>query len=137
MTSAVADAGPVIHLAEIRACRLLGVFDQLHIPHAVELETIGQGRVSLNDLAELTNLHWYQTALAELSEFVQYHSLGNLQAGGRTRSSRLMCSTGRLCSIDRRLSGSGSGSTPKPYPGWIVGGHRSRLSQQVADSCRS
>jgi predicted nucleic acid-binding protein len=83
MTSAVADAGPLIHLAEIRACRLLNVFAQLHIPRAVELETIGQGRVSLDELAVLNNLHWHQTTLTGigLTEFVQNHGLGNLQAG--------------------------------------------------------
>lgn len=81
MTSAVADAGPLIHLAEIRACRLLNVFAELHIPRAVELETVGQGRVSLDDLAALTNLRWHQAAIPNLSEFVQNHDLGDLQAG--------------------------------------------------------
>ena len=38
---AIADSGPLIHLAEIEALSALRVLERLHIPDAVWEETIG------------------------------------------------------------------------------------------------
>ena len=42
VTSAVADAGPIIHLSEIDALQFLHVFDHLLIPNEVWNETVGK-----------------------------------------------------------------------------------------------
>lgn len=43
---AVIDAGPLIHLAEIDGLNLLTIFETLHLPEAVWLETVVKPRVS-------------------------------------------------------------------------------------------
>jgi predicted nucleic acid-binding protein len=45
LTESVADAGPLIHLAEVGQLDLLAVFSRVHIPGAVWSETVGAGRV--------------------------------------------------------------------------------------------
>jgi hypothetical protein len=48
--AAVADAGPIIHLAEIGCLAFLRLFKQLHVPQMVWAETVGLGRVVENSL---------------------------------------------------------------------------------------
>lgn len=59
--AAVADAGPLIHLAEIDSLELLSVLDQLHVPETVydevesggipsDMESLSYERVSSEDL---------------------------------------------------------------------------------------
>lgn len=47
---AVADAGPLLHLAEIGCLSLLGLFDTLHVPDAVWSETVTLNRVPQQDV---------------------------------------------------------------------------------------
>ncbi|MCB0107536.1 MAG: hypothetical protein KDE53_16560 [Caldilineaceae bacterium] len=49
----VADAGPLIHLAEIKQITLLEIFDAIHIPDAVWQETVGQKRISVYEASTL------------------------------------------------------------------------------------
>jgi len=46
LKTAVVDAGPLIHLAEIGCFRLLRAFGTLWVPNAVWLETAEQDRLS-------------------------------------------------------------------------------------------
>lgn len=47
---AVTDAGPIIHLTDVGCLGLLSIFEHLHVPDAVWLETVGQGRASREPL---------------------------------------------------------------------------------------
>lgn len=78
---AVLDAGPLIHLTEIGCLRLLTVFENLCIPHAVWLETVGQNRVSPDDLAEAPNLVQQSVPRSELKDFIEKNSLIELHLG--------------------------------------------------------
>jgi len=50
LTESVADAGPLIHLAEVGRLGLLAIFSRVHIPGAVWSETVGAGRVESLDM---------------------------------------------------------------------------------------
>src|SRR3989304_3238928 len=78
--AAVTGAGPLIHLAEIGALRLLRVFDQIHIPAAVWGETVEAARVSAADLAPLS-IQRHTLQLSEVQPFVQARRLESLHAG--------------------------------------------------------
>lgn len=56
LETAVADAGPLIHLAQIGAISFLRLFAQIHIPQMVWSETVGKGRVKENDISILGNI---------------------------------------------------------------------------------
>jgi len=79
--SAVSDAGPLIHLVEIDCLSLLCVFENVHIPHAVWVETIEQGRVHLTEISKLSNVQRQALDQAELTRFVEENSLKELHAG--------------------------------------------------------
>ena len=79
--AAVADAGPLIHLAEIGCLPLLRLFDHLYIPQAIWWETIGQGRVAEANLLELGNIEKRSPTQIEVDRFVQDNGLGTLHAG--------------------------------------------------------
>ena len=38
--TAIADSGPIIHLAEISCLSILSIFEELHVPDAVWAETV-------------------------------------------------------------------------------------------------
>ena len=78
---ATADAGPLIHLAEIGCLRFLDSFDALHIPDAVWLETVAQGRISKTDLSNLQNVQRHALAESEIERFVKKNNLSELHAG--------------------------------------------------------
>jgi predicted nucleic acid-binding protein len=85
LVAAVADTGPLIHLAEIGCLPLLGTFSELHIPEGVwreadRPESIRQG------LAFATR-HALQPE--EVTAFTEAHGLGKLQSG--ERESLLLC----------------------------------------------
>lgn len=77
----VTDAGPLIHLAEIDGLSLLTIFETLHLPKAVWLETVVKQRVSADDLSRLGNLQTHILLQAAVTQFCQRHSLTNLHTG--------------------------------------------------------
>jgi predicted nucleic acid-binding protein len=84
--AAVADTGPLIHLAEIGCLPLLSIFEELHIPEGVWREadrptTIRQG------LAFATR---HSLQRDEIARFTADHGLARLQAG--EREGLLLCS---------------------------------------------
>ncbi len=74
---AVADAGPLIHLSEIGGHTLLHVFNAIHIPHAVWLET---GKHSKN-ISENIRLTSHNLPKAQVSGFVNEEGLEKLHSG--------------------------------------------------------
>lgn len=81
MSSAVSDAGPLIHLAEVGALPLLGVFDTVHIPRAVWSETVGASRVAEAAVLALDGAERHDAPIPDLPGFVKAHRLEELQAG--------------------------------------------------------
>ena len=73
VNAAVADAGPLIHLAEVDSLALLRIFAGLHIPDAVCLEAVRPHRVQAVDLAELHNIRRHTIAIVD--EMSLDHSL--------------------------------------------------------------
>jgi len=78
---AVADAGPLIHLDEIRALTLLCLFEALHIPDAVWEETVGKGRVTPENLKRLRNISRHSLDRESVRSFIRERRLYHLQAG--------------------------------------------------------
>lgn len=83
LKEAVADSGPLIHLAEIGCLQLLSIFDILHVPHAVWLETVEQARLSERDLSAATNIQRYVVPYSESDQFVKENKITELHAGER------------------------------------------------------
>ncbi len=83
VTSAVADAGPIIHLNEVGCLPFLRVFDALHIPDAVWAETVEQARVSSENIHRLGIVQRHTLPQAEVAAFVQEHNLQDLHHGER------------------------------------------------------
>lgn len=79
----VSDAGPLVHLAEIGCLSLLSVFESLHIPEAVWLETVGQERVSGPGVLGLGNVQRHTLSQAEITRFVERNNLEKLHIGER------------------------------------------------------
>jgi predicted nucleic acid-binding protein len=84
--AAVADTGPLIHLAEIGCLPLLTIFDELHIPEGVWLEADRPPAIR-KDLAFARR---HVLARDEIRSFTLGHDLQRLQAG--ERESLLLCS---------------------------------------------
>ena len=80
---AVADAGPLIHLAEIGYLPLLSIFDILHIPDAVWSETVRQDRIPQGDVLGLDIVQRHHLSQSEVMRFVQEWGLEDLQNGER------------------------------------------------------
>jgi predicted nucleic acid-binding protein len=81
VNAAVADAGPLIHLAEINSLALLRIFAVLHIPDAVWAEAVRPNRVREIDLAELSNIHRHTIPSVQVTQFLQETGLEGLQTG--------------------------------------------------------
>lgn len=81
--SAVADAGPLIHLIEIGGFSLLRIFETLYVPNAVWTETVEANRVPETDILALGNIRRHILSETKVTHFVQEHSLHNLHAGER------------------------------------------------------
>jgi len=79
--TAVADAGPLIHLAEIGGLHFLSSFDTIHIPDAVWTETFGQGRLSQRDLFLIENVKRHLLTRKEVESFVKEKKIARLHAG--------------------------------------------------------
>lgn len=83
INSAVADAGPLIHLNEIACLSLLRIFEIIHIPDAVLSETVGQLRISQDNILSLGNVQQHKLHPLEIIRFTQQNSLDDLQNGER------------------------------------------------------
>ena len=83
--AAVADTGPLIHLAEIGCLPLLTVFEELHIPEGVWLEADRPSTIR----ADLAFAKRHVLARDEIRKFTADHRLERLQAG--ERESLLLC----------------------------------------------
>lgn len=78
--SAVADAGPLIHLHEVGQTDLLSLFDALCIPDAVWAESVNKSRIPP---LGLDNVRRHTVAASNVEDFVQTRSLSNLHVGER------------------------------------------------------
>jgi predicted nucleic acid-binding protein len=81
--SAVADAGPLIHLAEIDGLSLLSVFENLCLPEAVCLEVFKDDRISQSDAFGLGIVRQYTLDQQELAQFIKANNLEELHFGER------------------------------------------------------
>lgn len=82
VVAAIADAGPIIHLAEIEALSFFCVFDPLHVTDAVWQETVGCGRVSRCDFLSLNVVKRYEPIQeTKLVEWTQKKKLEHLHNG--------------------------------------------------------
>jgi predicted nucleic acid-binding protein len=81
VNAAVADAGPLIHLAEVDGLALLHIFAVLHIPDTVWSEAARPNRVREVDLAELHNIHRHTIPQVQVIQFLQETGLEGLQTG--------------------------------------------------------
>lgn len=81
--SAVVDAGPLIHLAELKLLPLLTLFSTLHIPSAVWAETVERKRVSSEILLSLGNVQRHSLSSSDISRFVDRANLHAIHAGER------------------------------------------------------
>ena len=81
LKKAVADSGPLIHLSEIGCLQLLNLFDTLHIPHAVWLETVEQDRLYDRELFAATNIQRYKLSHSQVDQFVKKYEITDLHSG--------------------------------------------------------
>lgn len=79
----VADAGPLLHLAEIDGLSLLTLFTHIHIPDAVWRETVEQGRIAAANVMSLGNVQRHTLAPTTVTQFVRQHHLDKLHSGER------------------------------------------------------
>jgi predicted nucleic acid-binding protein len=83
LIEAVSDAGPLIHLHEIRNLSLLAIFGTLHVPDVVWQETVDRGRVPEDELVGMAGLRRHALNPSTVTRFTKRHGLGLLQAGER------------------------------------------------------
>jgi predicted nucleic acid-binding protein len=83
VNTAVADAGPLIHLTEIGCLPLLRIFDILHIPEAVWWETVRHGRVEQGEVLGLGTVQQHTLSHSEVMQFTQERGYEELQDGER------------------------------------------------------
>lgn len=81
MTAAVADAGPLIHLAEIGLLRTLQIVQTLYVPDEVWLETVGMGRVEQEALEALAVIQRETVTATEVEQLIRAHGLERLHQG--------------------------------------------------------
>lgn len=76
---AVADTGPLLHLAEIGQLRQLRIFTHLHLPAAVQAELTAQTPGAAEELARLAHCH--TLAASDVARFVTANVLDHLHRG--------------------------------------------------------
>jgi predicted nucleic acid-binding protein len=81
LKSAVADAGPLIHLAEIGAASLLALCERLLVPSAVWHETVGRTRISEDVLMRATTIDRIVLPDDRVGRFIEENGLGTLHRG--------------------------------------------------------
>ncbi len=136
---AVADAGPIIHLAEIDCLDLLAQFSQLHIPSAVISEIAGKTSGLPETLFSLTNLQHHDLPQSLVLTYVNVMSLDSLQAGEQNclyACSLLGVSTILTDDLAARRAAKKIGFTPVGTLGIIVRAYRhQRIPLQKAEQC--
>lgn len=83
VNTAVADAGPLIHLSEVGCLSVMCIFDILHVPEAVWSETVMQGRVPEADLIGLSVVRRHTLSQSEVTRFTRERNFQELQDGER------------------------------------------------------
>ncbi len=78
---AVVDAGPLIHLAEVGALRLFRFFEELYLPGAVLKETVGQGRLSEEQILEMKNIQNVSVSEKQVKRFISRFRIEHLHGG--------------------------------------------------------
>lgn len=81
--SAVADAGPLIHLGEVGVLSLLQLFTNVYIPGAVWQEATVSGRVLSTDLQAFPNLDRRNLSPEHVMQFSHAYDLTHLHTGER------------------------------------------------------
>ena len=81
IVAVVADAGPLIHLAEIDALSFLRIFAPLHVPDAVWDETVGRGRLLEDELLEIDVVQRHELLQADVDQWIQRENLEHLHKG--------------------------------------------------------
>ena len=79
----ISDAGPLIHLAEINCLPFLSLFEKLHIPDAVWLETVGKGRIQATEVLDLDNVQRHSLPQSDIVQFIANHQLKDIHTGER------------------------------------------------------
>lgn len=80
-TAVVVDAGPIIHLAEVDSLAFLNLFQRLHIPDEVWHETVGQQRVTIEQVQVLRSLQRITVPTSDCEYFIQQNDLLHLHRG--------------------------------------------------------
>lgn len=78
---AVADAWPIIHLAEVESLAFLNLFQQVVLPDEVWNETVGANRVSLEQIRFVKSIHRTNLPPGEVEQFVRHFELMQLHRG--------------------------------------------------------
>jgi predicted nucleic acid-binding protein len=121
--TAVADAGPLIHLAEIDGLSLLETFAELHVPEGVWREVDRPPTIR----RELTFAKRHVLERDEVDSFTVEHGLGKLQSG--ERESLLLCARLKVPvlltdDLAVRRAAQGLGLTPVGSLGVVARAHR-------------
>lgn len=74
---AVADTGPLIHLAEIESLLLLSIFDELHVPEAVRDEA--KKPATVQEFLKSCQIH--SLSVSRVTSFIHDQRLQSLQKG--------------------------------------------------------
>lgn len=131
--TAVADAGPLIHLAEIDCLSLLQIFEELHVPEGVWREVDRPPTIR----HELTFAKRHTLDREEVDCFTAEHGLGKLQSG--ERESLLLCARLKVPvlltdDLAVRRAAKSLGLTPVGSLGIVARAHRlGRLSADAAE----
>lgn len=131
--AAVADTGPLIHLAEVGCLPLLSIFEALHIPEGVWREADRPATIR----EEIRFAQRHTLEIEEVESFSAHHGLEKLQAG--ERESLLLCSqlgVPVLLTDDLavRRAAKGLGLTPVGSLGIIARAHQmGRLTREEAE----
>lgn len=80
-TAVVVDAGRIIHLAEVDSLAFLNLFQRLHIPDEVWHETVGQQRVTIEQVQVLRSLQRITVPASDCEYFIQQNDLLHLHRG--------------------------------------------------------
>jgi predicted nucleic acid-binding protein len=131
--AAVADTGPLIHLAEIGCLALLTIFSEFHVPEGVWREADRPETIR----ETLTFAKRHVLLQEEIAKFTANHGLGKLQSG--ERESLFLCSRLGLQmlltdDLAVRKSAKALGLTPVGSLGIIARAHRlGRIQRDAAE----
>lgn len=90
----VADAGPLIHLSEIGALSVFGLFSKIYIPDAVRDEVKLQEHINIQALFTPSNLQFQSLTQPNLDAFIQAQELVSLHRG--EQAALFLCHTHQI-----------------------------------------